>query len=772
MINYSFDSLNDKEFEELVNDLLTKHFGQRIVRYAPGRDLGIDGKVKFGDSVFIVQSKHYINSRFSNLLSSLRNERDKLSKLKIDKYIVATSLNLTPGNVDELVKILYPFLKEEDIYYRARLNDLLKDYPDIEKQHYKLWLTSTKVLEHLINKGVYNLSKFTLEDARKKLKKYTKTASHEIAMKKLLDEHCVIITGEPGVGKTTLAQQLCNEIVSKGYQFFDVDHNIDEAFQVYSENEKQIFYYDDFLGSNYLEAFENNKDSKIVKFINAISSRDNNHKLFILTSRASIFSQGLIRSDKFSNNNVESNGFILNINALTLLDKALILYNHIYHSGLDDVYKTSFFEDEFYLKIIKHQNFNPRLIEFITCTKRIKHVDSKHYTEHIKNSLDDPRQIWSHAFTTQLKEIERVIVYFVAFSAEKLREFNVFSYVTTYFESKKITLDDESFNKAMHTLKGSFILNEISRDGEKLRLFNPSIKDYLIAKLETEDELSKLIFTILNQPLTIEVTYPVSKFQRKISKSLVLSYCNYDLDKYYDLFLRCLTNTINFRDGIDDELCSKFSKKIFSVKNTKPLEYSELVVIGRYIEKNKNYETLADLFDMISLRAFSNISNETLVVLVSILKCYVSVCDDLKHKADSYYADSFEHEDDSDDIGNSYNAYEYMYEFFYLKLNSLCELFEKRTFDFWRNNHSMLSYKRNRKKITSSELFNELHDVLVSYNLISLESIESFMDELNFSDVDEIIFEERLQRKLDKKIKKSTKAINEDLKIRELFTVI
>ncbi|SGY93090.1 Putative uncharacterized protein [Moritella viscosa] len=285
MINYSFDSLNDKEFEELVNDLLTKDLGKRVIRYAPGRDLGIDGKVILNDSTIIIQSKHYIKSGFAKLLASLKKEKPKVEKLNPERYIVATSIDLTPANVTSLVEALSPYLKEEDVYFKATINDLLKSHPQVEKDHYKLWLTSTNVLNHLINNGIYNLSNFTLKEARKNLNKYTKTAAHNMALQRLLSEKCSIITGEPGVGKTTLAEQLCNELVSNGYHFFDIDNDIDAAFQVYNENEKQVFYYDDFLGSNYLEAFINNEDSKIVKFINAISSRNDEDKLFILTSR-------------------------------------------------------------------------------------------------------------------------------------------------------------------------------------------------------------------------------------------------------------------------------------------------------------------------------------------------------------------------------------------------------------------------------------------------------------------------------------------------------
>lgn len=766
MLNYSFDSLNDKEFEELVNDLLTQKLGQRVVRYAPGRDLGIDGKLLFNDGVAIVQSKHYIKSGYSALLRSLKEEKKKIQKLKPNRYIVATSIDLTPLNVTTLVKELSPFLKEEDLYFKSTINDLLKTYPQVERQHYKLWLTSTNVLSHLINNSVYTLSNFTLNEAREKLKIYTKTASHSIAMEKLLNDNCIIITGEPGVGKTTLAQQVCNELVSEDYSFFDIDNDIEQAFQIFTENTKQIFYYDDFLGSNYLEAFENNKDSKIVKFIKAITSRDNNDKLFILTSRASVLSQGMMRSDKFTNANIESNKLLLNINGLTLFDKASILYNHLYHSSLDNKYKNKLYEDEFYLKIIRHKNFNPRLIEFITSNKRIVDIDSDKYIDHIKSSLDNPSDIWHYAFTEQLKELERVIVYFIAFSDKKFDAITIRPYVKEYFNHKKIPLDDEAVNKAMHTITGSFIIKEISRSGASLRLFNPSIKDYLIGRMvDDEEEQSKLIFTILNQPSTIEVNDPVSRFQRQVSHWLISSFREYELEKVHKLLVRCATNTINFGDGIDKELCSKLANRILNESNSDYFYYAELVVMSRYISNNQNYKLLNEIYGNIASRAFGNISSSSLIVLSSIITFYEKLKDELLHKAESYYDDNYLSEE------NSYNEnkYEVQYSDIKIKYDNLLSLFNGKVFTYWENNYLNISRKSSasKRQLHSDELRGELEEILESYKILTVDEIEFFIDSLDLSSVDEDIFEQKFYNKN----ARSPKVSNELEKIRDLFSI-
>ena len=40
-MNYDFSQLNDKEFEILVNDLLSVHFGTKIERFKSGKDKGV-----------------------------------------------------------------------------------------------------------------------------------------------------------------------------------------------------------------------------------------------------------------------------------------------------------------------------------------------------------------------------------------------------------------------------------------------------------------------------------------------------------------------------------------------------------------------------------------------------------------------------------------------------------------------------------------------------------------------------------------------------------
>ena len=84
MYNYDFVQLNDKEFEVLVNDLLSAELGIRIERFKSGKDQGVDGRFFIvPDEEVVIQSKHYFKSGFNALKRKLvKEELGKIKRLK------------------------------------------------------------------------------------------------------------------------------------------------------------------------------------------------------------------------------------------------------------------------------------------------------------------------------------------------------------------------------------------------------------------------------------------------------------------------------------------------------------------------------------------------------------------------------------------------------------------------------------------------------------------------------------------------------------------
>ncbi|MCZ8393592.1 restriction endonuclease [Achromobacter xylosoxidans] len=486
MPDYDFKTLNDKEFEALCTDLLSRFLARRFERFKPGKDAGVDGRY-FGDDGLevILQCKHWANTPTAQLIAALeRDEKPKLDRLKPNRYILAISNPLSRADKKKISDALKPYIiREDDIYGKEDLNDLLSKFPEAERNSYKLWLHSASVLAFIAQSGIMGRSEFSLGEIIQKSARYAVTENHKKALDISNRLGVLIISGDPGVGKTTLAEHLCLQYVSEGFQFVNVIEDIKEAEQIFSKDTKQIFYFDDFLGRNYLEAIRGHEGGHLAGFMRRVSA--NKIKRFILTSRSTILNQGKFLIDAFENENLKRNECEVRIEALSLIDKARILYNHIWHSGLSDEFREEFYTDKRYRKVISHNNFNPRLINFITDPSRRESDDVAGYWPYIERSLTDPSMIWGHPFDVQLDASQRAIVLLVVLNRRRIHEMvlaNAFHRLADRPGNQNLR-GRHDFGSHIRLLTGSF-LSRIFYGGSEvaLDLFNPSIGDFLLRR--------------------------------------------------------------------------------------------------------------------------------------------------------------------------------------------------------------------------------------------------------------------------------------------------
>lgn len=487
MTDYNFETLNDKEFEELVNDLLSNKFNTLVERFKPGKDQGVDGRFFRPDGKeVIIQSKHYLNSGYNPLLRHCKSiEAKKVKNLAPARYIFATSVPMSRVQKQELSKVFEPYLKEDDIYSKETINDLLKEYPNVEKNHYKLWLSSTNVLETLLHSEIDFDTENEVDAIKSTLSKYVKTSLHDKAQNKLKRDNCLVILGNPGVGKTTLARMLCHEYMSSEdkYELVFIESDLKDANKKYKQDKYQVYYFDDFLGSNYLDAISDSSDSRISKFMRRIAN--DSKKKFILTSRVSIFNQGVSCSEVLNRSKLHDNKFLIHTNELTNLDKAKILYNHMYfartpeHQYYDHI--SNIIDNNRHYQIIRHPNYSPRIIEFILNQTNLREVPVEDYWDYIMSSLDNPKQIWEHQIKNQISDLERKILWFVTLSR------NIEDEALNNLVSRFCDLNDDvySYHHALKQLDGALIsrFRHFNKDNIHIRLHNPSIADYIIPTL-------------------------------------------------------------------------------------------------------------------------------------------------------------------------------------------------------------------------------------------------------------------------------------------------
>lgn len=643
MIDYDFSTLNDKEFENLSIDLISKDKNKRFERFKAGKDGGIDGRFYHNDnSQEIVQCKHYLKTGFTGLITSLKkkdngiNEIDKVKKLNPTKYIFVTSLVLSAENKKTIKELFFPYIKNDnDIYGQEDLNQILGNHPDIEKKYYKLWLSSTVVLDRIVNNAIESRSEFLLEDIKEKSKYYVVTENHNKAIEKLENSHIIIIAGEPGIGKTTLAEHLALWYVEKDYKFYNIENSINEAESIYKRDEKQIFYFDDFLGANYLNAIENTKDTHIVNFMNWI--KKDKTKRFILTSRTNIFNQGLALSDTFKSKNIENEEFIIKIESLKEIDKAMILYNHIWHSDLDEEFIDEIYIDKRYKQIIKHKNFNPRLIEFITDIQKIKkeQIEAKNYWKYIVEKLNNPQDVWKNTFDKQSDDFIRTIVMLTVFNGNKIEESKLRDGYNRYIElsglqnSSHLSKEFDSIIKEVV----KYFLNRSIIDNKEIvySLTNPSIADFILNRykdnekvliniflsLETEKALSTLINLNNNYYLNTCVYKKIlSKFTYKESNDI----------KYLTRLIYLIYSEFEEERLIDSELID-FEKKLHEILNiiiysNDKIENQDINLVIRvinYPSYNTTIEITPELMNKLIFSIDEYIYQDDLVMLFDLI---------------------------------------------------------------------------------------------------------------------------------------------------------
>ena len=99
-----------------------------------------------------------------------------------------------------------PFIQSEsDVIGKESLNSILAEFPEVETRHFKLWLASTNVLQSIFNLAISGRSHFEIRRIREKAQRFVPTKDYDKALKFLKKSNVVILTGEPGIGKTTLA---------------------------------------------------------------------------------------------------------------------------------------------------------------------------------------------------------------------------------------------------------------------------------------------------------------------------------------------------------------------------------------------------------------------------------------------------------------------------------------------------------------------------------------------------------------------------------------
>ncbi|MBZ9996235.1 restriction endonuclease [Mesorhizobium sp. BH1-1-4] len=621
MSDYDFHQLSPYDFEIITRDLLQARDGFILESFKTGRDGGIDFRhASAAKGKIIVQCKHYQATGIDGLLASLRKEVPKVLALNPDRYIVVTSLGLTPNNKGDIASLFGPYITStDDIVGRDDLNNYLGLYKHIETAHYKLWLASTNVLQVVLNNAEKTRSDFEVQRIYRNLKKYVQSGAYKTA-RDILDEHNVlIISGQPGVGKTTLAEMLMYERLEKGAQPIVVNSDIEEARKQFNIEVPQIFYYDDFLGASFLgqqSAFVGkNHDRDLLRFVEMVSASKTSR--LILTTREHILQQAMAMSERVSGAGLIDRRCVLDIRDYSLHQKARILYNHIYFSDLPRAYREALLAGGFYRKIIDHGKFNPRLVEWLSSYSRVRSVPPDKYQAFVLSLLDNPAHIWLHAYTEQLSDSSRsmlLALHSMGGAGPNEAVLALFGRLNEHRAQKyNYTRRTDDQLRSMKELTDAFV----GSTGNGLQYINPSVGDLMTHVIREQPENGVDIIASANRFREMKTVIDLSEgnegkpLREALFEKLGLLIDNIATTAAGGVYVQSPGGLIRVDIDHDDRLSclARFAEQSRNVRLLPIIDQLIAEVIDRVSRGYNHIEEAADLVDLFSGFSWSELSN-------------------------------------------------------------------------------------------------------------------------------------------------------------------
>lgn len=479
IVTYSFASLSPADFEDLSRDLLGEELACRFEAFGPGPDGGIDGRHAKSGVTTILQAKHLRMSGFAALASQMRNARPSIDQLQPERYILVTSVSLTPANKRALADIIGSSLIDaSDILGFEDLNSLLRKHDDVAKSHVKLWLSDTAILERVLQAASHNFTTVTRAEITAKLNVYAENPSFGQGRKVLESQRILIISGPGGVGKTTLAEMLAYAYIGEDWDLVAI-RSLDDGFARINDSRRQVFFFDDFLGRIALdERALSTQDTELGRFIARV--RRTPTARFILTTRAPVFQHAKLVSDVLADRRLDVAQYLLDVSVYTRRIRARILYNHLVVAGVPIEHVRALYDTGSIKKIVDHEFYNPRIVEWMTDVSHIEDVAARDYPETFIGKLNDPESIWDKQFQYHIPRRCQHLLFSLYFGSQYGAEIEdvqeIFEGVHPLLCQKfGVAWDVKDFETSVKTLEGGFIAVANGR----MSFINPSVRDYL-----------------------------------------------------------------------------------------------------------------------------------------------------------------------------------------------------------------------------------------------------------------------------------------------------
>lgn len=472
-------NLDPLEFEKFCMDFMEKKLNTKFKRFGPGKDDGID--LISLDGKIICQCKRYKDS--SNLKTVCQNEYNKIKNTEFEKYYLLTTAELGKKIVENIYEIFHEYMDDcSYIIGKTDIDDFLSDTNNIDvlKKNHKLWLSSSIVLDLYLNRYSDAISKVIINDFENETKFFVETKAYYNAVDIINSNGIILFVGDPGIGKTITSKMLIRYLLAnnKDYKLTTVSNNdLSKLIEsVHQNDDPEIIFLDDFLGQTSLSL-----DDKLINDLKNLLKLTTifNNKKVILNSRITILNKAKHEKEEFEKllDEIGIKECLIDVNDLSQLDRARILYNLMYHNGVTKKSFNNIKKDNNYNLIINHKSFNTRIIEM--CCKRSNRVASENFFNYIIESLNNPKDIWKSEFE-RIETCDVVLMYQLYTLGNNYIPVDcLHKSVTNYLCNSNSEVEKYSFEDSINRLSKSLIGIAILGKKKYISVLNPSINDYI-----------------------------------------------------------------------------------------------------------------------------------------------------------------------------------------------------------------------------------------------------------------------------------------------------
>lgn len=479
--DYDFASLSPYDFEVFVRDLLSAQDRLVYSTYRVGADGGIDLKAATEKGWVVAQCKHTPSADKGSVLRAARKEAGKAAGMgfTLARYVFVTSAELTPGTERETQEALAGVADTVEVYGRGWLNAVLALHPEVERRHFKLWISSTQAVRAMMQDGVFLRGESRIQRIERNYLRFVHHETCEVA-KLALEEHgCVLLSGAPGAGKTTIAEYLLLLWWHRGFRVVVDPRTVDQWWAWLGDDTPTVFFFDDAWGqTHHQDHGSRHHDTDMSEFIESVVERQSSgtaSKVLIMTSRVQVL-QETVRLSDTSRRAVERLAHChVPVERIPYDVRSRMLFNHVHLSVTNPQTRQDLSIGSWWQAVAGHQNNSPRLIEIVV--RRNGARSAQELIDDLEEALENPHEIWGASFRA-LPLVDQQLLLTLSMMDSQLVQWQ-----EVIRRLGGITSSESHVDAAVERLNGSWITKACDVGGQSLSLADPSQRDFLIRYL-------------------------------------------------------------------------------------------------------------------------------------------------------------------------------------------------------------------------------------------------------------------------------------------------